>query len=182
MFVKHDNNELFVAQIYVDEIVIRSTNEKKVKDFVHVMSSEFEMSMVGDLNYLLSLQVKQMNDGIFVCQSKYATNLAKKFDFENAKHYNTPMSTSLKLSRVKDGKDVDPSLFRSMISSLLYLTASRPDIALCIGLCARYQANLNESHIQVVNQIIRYVNGTSKFGIWYSFDTTTHLIGFSDAD
>ena len=130
LFVKHDNNELFVAQIYVNEIVFGSINEKKVKDFVHVMSSEFEMSMVGESNYFLGLQVKKMNDGIFVCQSKYATDLVKKFGLENAKHYNTPMSTSLKLSRDEDGKDVNPSLFRSMIGSFVKPQKSTSSVSL----------------------------------------------------
>ena len=84
------------------------------------MKNEFEMSMVGELTYLLGLQVQQMNDGIFICQSKYAKNLVKKFGLETSKCLKTPMGTSDKLSKDDNGDSVDPTLFRSMIGSLLY--------------------------------------------------------------
>lgn len=78
------------------------------------------------------------------------------------------MSTSVKISSDPVGKPVDPSLYGSMIGSLLYLTASRPDIAFSVGVCAGFQANPKESHLTVVKHIIRYVNDTLLYGIWYS--------------
>ncbi|KAK0593555.1 hypothetical protein LWI29_006532 [Acer saccharum] len=182
LFIKCTKDELFIAQIYVDDIVFGSTNQSKVRQFVDVMSHEFEMSMVGELNYFLGLQIKQMHDRIFISQAKYAKSLVKKFGLENAKHYDTPMSTTLKLSKDASGKDVEQSLYRGMIGSLLYLTASRPNICFSVGVCARYQANPKESHLVTVKRIIRFVNGTSNHGIWYSFDTNPSLVGFSDAD
>ncbi|KAK4843891.1 hypothetical protein QYF36_013979 [Acer negundo] len=146
------------------------------------MSHEFEMSMVGELNYFLGLQIKQMHYGIFIYQAKYAKSLVKKFGLENAKNCDTPMSTTLKLSKDASGKDVEQSLYRDMIGSLLYLTASRPDIAFNVGVCARYQADPKESHLTAVKMIIRFVNGTSNHGIWYSFHTNPSLVGYSDAN
>ncbi|KAK0594086.1 hypothetical protein LWI29_016031, partial [Acer saccharum] len=182
LFIKRDNDELFIAQIYVDDIVFGSTNNTKVQQFVDVMSLEFEMSLVGELSYFLGLQIRQMHDGIFITQAKYAKNLVKKFGLEKAKHCDTPMSTTLKLSKDASGKSVEQTLYRGMIGSLLYLTASRPDISFSVGVCARYQADPKESHLSCVKRIIRYVNGTSNYGIWYSFDTNASLVGFSDAD
>ncbi|KAK0593658.1 hypothetical protein LWI29_023887 [Acer saccharum] len=118
------------------------------------MSHEFEMSLVGELSYFLGLQIRQMNDGIFITQAKYAKNLVKKFGLENAKHCDTPMSTTLKLSKDASGKSVEQT----------------------------YQADPKESHLSSVKRIIRYVNGTSNYQIWYSFDTNASLVGFSDAD
>ncbi|KAK0575189.1 hypothetical protein LWI29_035282 [Acer saccharum] len=146
------------------------------------MSHEFEISLVGELSYFLGLQIRQLDDGIFITQAKYAKNLVKKFGLDNAKHCDTPLSTTLKLSKDATGKSVEQTLYRSMIGSLLYLTASRPDISFSVGVCARYQADPKESHLSSVKRIIRYVNGTSNYGIWYSFDTNASLIGFSDAD
>jgi hypothetical protein len=182
LFIKKDNDELFIAQIYVDDIVFGSTNNTKVQQFVDVMSHEFEMSLVGELSYFLGLQIRQLNDGIFISQAKYAKNLVKKFGLEKAKHCDTPMSTTLKLSKDASGKSVEQTLYRGMIGSLLYLTASRPDISFSVGVCARYQSDPKESHLSSVKRIIRYVNGTSNYGIWYSFDTNASLVGFSDAD
>ncbi|KAK0591893.1 hypothetical protein LWI29_009888 [Acer saccharum] len=182
LFIKRDKAELFIAQIYVDDIVFCSTNNTKVQQFVDVMSHEFEMSLVSELSYFLGLQIRQMNDGIFITQAKYAKNLVKKFGLEKAKRCDTPMSTTLKLSKDASGKSVEQTLYRGMIGSLLYLTASRPDISFSVGVCARYQADPKESHLSSVKRIIRYVNGTSNYGIWYSFDTNASLVGFSDAD
>ena len=125
LFIKKNNDELFIAQIYVDDIVFGSTNNTKVQQFVDVMSHELEMRLVGKLSYFLGLQIKQLNDRIFITQAKYAKNLGKKFGIENVKHCDTPMSTTLKLSKDASGKSVEQTLYRGMIGSLLYLTASR---------------------------------------------------------
>ncbi|KAK0578784.1 hypothetical protein LWI29_016146 [Acer saccharum] len=92
------------------------------------------------------------------------------------------MSTTLKLSKDASGKSVDQTLYHGMIGSLLYLTASRPDISFSVGVCARYQSDPKESHLSSVKRVIRFVNGTSNYGIWYSFDTNPSLVGYSDAD
>ncbi|XP_062104164.1 uncharacterized mitochondrial protein AtMg00810-like [Humulus lupulus] len=162
--------------------IYRSTSNSEVHVFVQEMQQEFEMSMVGELTNFLGLQVKQSDDGTFVSQSKYAKNLVKKFGLENAKHTNTPMSTTLKLFKDEQGVKVDLTLYRSMIGSLLYHTASRPDICYSVGVCARYQGNPMESHISAMKRIIRYVNSTVDFGIWFSKDTNSNLVCFSDAD
>ena len=88
------------------------------------------------------------------------------------------MSTTVKLSLDSDGKDFNDTLYRSMIGSLLYLTASRPDIAYSVGVCARYQSKPKESHVRAVKRILKYINGTVDYGIWLSKDTNTTIIGF----
>src|ERR1044072_765368 len=117
------------------------------------------MSLVGDLNYFLGLQVKQMDDSIFVSQSKYAKGIVKKFGLDNASYKRTPAATHLKLTKDEKGEDVDQSLYWSMIGSLLYLTASRRDITFAIGVCARYKAQPKTSHLLQVKRIIKYING-----------------------
>ncbi|BBN67330.1 transposable element gene [Prunus dulcis] len=96
--------DVLIAQVYVDDIVVGSTSDLHVQEFIHVMISEFEMSLVGELHYFLGLQIKQSHDGIFVSQSKYAKNLVKKFGLEAAKSARTPMSTSAKIHRDLHGK------------------------------------------------------------------------------
>ena len=92
------------------------------------------------------------------------------------------MNSSTKLNVHSSRVEVSPTLYRSIIGSLLYLTASRSDIAFSVGVCARYQANPKESHLTAVKQIIRYINGTSDYGLWYSKDSNACLAGYSDAD
>jgi hypothetical protein len=118
------------------------------------------MSMIGELNYFLGLQVRQTAKGIFISQSKYAKDLVKNFGLDGKSRARPPMSTSVKISSDLAGKPVDPYLYRSMIRSLLYLTGNRPDIAFSVGVCAHFQANPKESHLTAVKRIIRYVNDT----------------------
>ncbi|XP_057432399.1 secreted RxLR effector protein 161-like [Lotus japonicus] len=146
------------------------------------MKSGFEMSLVGELNYFLRLQVKQVEDSMFISQSKYVKELVKKFRLEGSTHKRTPAATHIKLTKDDSGANVDQSLYRSMIGSLLYLTASRPDIAFAVGVCARYQAAPKESHLIQVKRIIKYVSGTNDYGIFYVHHTNSSLVGYCDAD
>ncbi|XP_050877363.1 uncharacterized mitochondrial protein AtMg00810-like [Lathyrus oleraceus] len=150
LFVKEKDGKIMIAHIYVDDIVFGGMSDEIVQHFVKQMQSEFEMSLVGELAYFLGLQVKQMEDSMFLCQSKYAKSIVKKFGLENSSHKRTPAPTHLKLSKYEKGLSVNHGLYRSMIGSHLYLTTSRPDINFVVGVCARYQAEPEVSHINQV--------------------------------
>ena len=154
LFVKNDENYFFVAQVYVDDIVFRATIDACAIEFSEKMKKEFEMSMVGELTFFLYLQVKQRKDGIFISKEKYARNLVKKFGLDSKKHASTPMSSSTKLSLDPSRVEVSPTLYRSIIGSLLYLMASRPNITFSVGVYARYQAAPKESHLITMKRII----------------------------
>ena len=106
----------------------------------------------------------------------------KKFGLESASSVRTPIGLNVKLTVDLLGKSVDSSLYRSMIGSLLYLTASRPDISYSVEVCARYQANPKESHMIALKRIIKYVKTTADFDVWCSKDTNNVLAGYSDTD
>jgi hypothetical protein len=146
------------------------------------MQQEFEMSLMGELSYFLGLQIKQMDHGIFINQGKYTKELLKRFGMDSSKPKRTPMSTTISLSKDEHGKSVDTKLYRGMIGSLLYLTASRPDIMFSVCMCARFQANPKESHLFAVKQILRYLKDTWDFGLFYPRSTSFELISYSDAD
>ena len=139
------------------------------------MQVEFKMSMIGELNYFLRLQIHQQELGIFIAQFKYAKNLVKKFGLEFASSVRTPMCPNVKLTVNLLGKSVDSSLNRSMIGGFLYLTASRTNISYSVGVCARYQANPKEPHMIALKRIIKYIKTTVDFGVWYSKDTNDVL-------
>ncbi|CAM8902256.1 unnamed protein product [Rhodiola kirilowii] len=178
LFIKHTRSDFIIAQIYV----FGSSNKKMVDKFAEQMQSEFKMSMVGEMCYFLALLVKQKEDGIFISESKYARNLIKKFDLEKVAHKRTPDATHVKITKDEAGTSVDRTLYRSMIGSLLYLSASRPDISHVVGVCARYEANPKDSHLMNVKRIIKYVCGTTDYGLWYTKDTNSCLVGYCDAD
>ncbi|CAM8889589.1 unnamed protein product [Rhodiola kirilowii] len=182
MLVKKDNKHFIIAQIYVNDIVFGSNSHKMVDEFVAQMQSEFKMSMVCEMNYFLGLQVVQSKEGIFLTQAKYARNLVKKFGRDKATHKITPAATHVKITKDDARASVDQTLYRSMIGSLLYLTATRLEIYQAVGVCARYQADPKESHLLQVKRIIKYVSGTADYGMWYTRDTSGCIIGYSDAD
>ncbi|XP_038896459.1 uncharacterized mitochondrial protein AtMg00810-like [Benincasa hispida] len=108
-------------------------SQKMVELFVKLMQDEFEISMVGELSYFLGFQIKQLKEGIFISQSKYAKNLVKKFGLGSARTKRTPAPTHVKMSKDSGGTNVDKSLFRSIIGSLHYLIASRPNVAFVVA-------------------------------------------------
>ncbi|KAJ9539032.1 hypothetical protein OSB04_031765 [Centaurea solstitialis] len=128
LFLKKEGDDLLLVQIYVDDIIFGSTNPELCTKFSKIMETEFEMSMMGELNFFLGIQVKQNPDGIFINQSKYIKDMLKKFNMTDCSPIKTPMPTGNLLGPDLAGKPVDQKIYRSMIGSLLYLTATRPDI------------------------------------------------------
>jgi hypothetical protein len=130
------------------------------------MSQEFEMSMMAELQFFLGLQINQSKEGTFVHQAKYTKEIVMKFKMDDTKAMATLMSTTTALDVDEEGEHVDQKEYRSMIGSLLYLTATRPDIQFSVCLCARFQASPRTSHRQAVKRIFRYLVTlpTSAFG------------------
>ncbi|KAJ9547239.1 hypothetical protein OSB04_019782 [Centaurea solstitialis] len=182
LFLKKEGDDLLLVQIYVDDIIFGSTNPELCTKFSEIMETEFEMSMMGELNFFLGIQVKQNPDGIFINQSKYIKDMLKKFNMTDCSSIKTPMPTGNLLGPDLAGKSVDQKIYRSMIGSLLYLTATRPDIMFATCFCARFQANPKESHLAAVKRILRYLKGTPELGLWYPKDSSFELISFTDSD
>jgi hypothetical protein len=154
-----------VCQIYVDDIIFGSTNQKSCEEFSRVTMQKFKMSMMGELNYSLGFQVKQLKDGTFIYQTKYTQDLLKRFGMKDAKPAKTPMGTDGHLDLDKEGKSVDQKAYQSMLGSLVYLCANRPNIMLSVCMCARFQSDPKECHLVVVKRILRYLVHTPRFGI-----------------
>ncbi|KAJ9568046.1 hypothetical protein OSB04_004012 [Centaurea solstitialis] len=182
LFLKKYPKHILLVQIYVDDIIFGSTNPKLCEKFELLMKSEYKMYMMGELTFFLGLQIKQSEMGIFINQGKYVHEMLKKFDLTSCTPMKTPMAPPLSLDKDSKGKPVDVTLYRGMIGSLLYLTASRPDIMYSTCLCARYQAEPKESHLTAVKRIFRYLKGTPNLGLWYSNDSGFDLTAYSDSD
>ncbi|KAJ9545374.1 hypothetical protein OSB04_025081 [Centaurea solstitialis] len=182
LFIKREGEHIMLVQIYVDDIIFGSTCSSFCDTFSKLMMTRYEMSMMGELNFFLRLQVKQLSAGIFINQAKYIKDILKKYNLENAKIMKTPMSPSCALDSDPDGTVVDVTTYRGMIGSLMYLTASRPDIMFSTCLCARYQSKPKVSHLKAVKRIFRYLKGTINLGLWYPKGSGYELTGYTDAD
>nr|GEV73896.1 hypothetical protein [Tanacetum cinerariifolium] len=137
---------------------------------------------LGEPTFFLGFQVKQKEDGIFISQDKYVAEILKKFDFLSVKTASTPIETQKPLVKYEEVADVDVHLYRSMIGSLMYLTASRPDIMFAVCACSRFQVTPKTSHLQVMKRIFRYLKGQPKLGLWYPKVSSFNMESYSDSD
>nr|GEV73446.1 retrovirus-related Pol polyprotein from transposon TNT 1-94 [Tanacetum cinerariifolium] len=157
LIIRRNGNDLLLVQIYVDDIIFAASTLELCDLFANLI-------------------------GIFINQSKYALESLKKYNFESCNPVDTPMVEKSKLDEDREGKAVDPSHYHGMIGTLLYLTASRPDLQFAICMCARYQARPTEKHVHAVKRIFRYLRGIVNRGLWYPKDSSIALIAFTDAD
>ncbi|GJS39754.1 retrovirus-related pol polyprotein from transposon TNT 1-94 [Tanacetum coccineum] len=182
LFIRKTGKHTLHVQIYVDDIIFASTDPKDCDRFSNEMSSKFQMSMMGQISFFLGLQISQNPRGIFINQSKYANEILKKFDLHKSDHVDTLMVERTKLDEDLSGIPVDQTQYRSMIGSLMYLTASRPDLVFVVCMCARYQSKPTKKHLEAVKRVFWYLQGTINMGLWYPKDTAMALTAYADAD
>ncbi|GKD18813.1 putative ribonuclease H-like domain-containing protein [Tanacetum coccineum] len=153
LFIKKDKSDILLVQVYVDDIIFGSTKKTLCLEFEHMMHKRFQMSFMWELTFFLGLQTAS-----------------------------TPMEPNKALVKDEEAENVDVHLYRSMIGSLMYLTASRPDITFAVCACARFQVTPKVSHLHAVKKIFRYLKGKPKLGLWYPRDSSFDLEAFSDSD
>ncbi|GKA87603.1 retrovirus-related pol polyprotein from transposon TNT 1-94 [Tanacetum coccineum] len=158
LFTKKKSSNLIIVQIYVDDIIFGLTCQDMCDEFAKIMHDEFEMSMMGELNFFLGLQIKQMEDGIFFNQSKYIKEMLKKFGLEDSKPIKTPMSSDTKLTKDEECESVDSTKYRGMIEAP------------------------KTSHLEAVKRIFRYIKGTTHLGLWYPKGTDIETVVYADSD
>ncbi|GJY11816.1 putative ribonuclease H-like domain-containing protein [Tanacetum coccineum] len=155
LFIKKKKSDITLVQVYVDDIIFSSTKKSMCTKFEECMHKRFQMSSMGELTFFLGLQVKTAT---------------------------TPIESNKPLVKDEDGVDVDVHVYRSMISSLMYLTASKPDIMFVVCACARFQVTPKASHLNAVKRIFRYLKHQPKLGLWYPRDSPFELETFSNSD
>nr|GEV10435.1 hypothetical protein [Tanacetum cinerariifolium] len=155
LFIRKHKGEFLLVQVYVDDIIFGSSNPLLCREFKALMHDKFQMSAMGELTFFFGLQVLQKKDDIFLSQDKYVGDILKKFRYSDV---------------------------RSMIRSLMYLTASRPDIMFDVCDCARHQVTPKECHLYVVKRIFRYLKGHPKLGLWYLKESPFDLVSYLNSD
>ncbi|GJR27674.1 putative ribonuclease H-like domain-containing protein [Tanacetum coccineum] len=182
LFIKKDKKDIMLVQVYVDDIIFGYTRKSWCDEFEALMKGRFQISSMGELIFFLGLQVKQRTDGIFISQDKYVADMLKKFNLVRVKTAITPMETKMALTKDEESDKVDVHLYRSMIGSLMYLTASRPDIMFAVCDCSRFQVTPKSSHLNIVKRIFKYLKGKPNLGLWYLRESSFDLEPYSDSD
>ncbi|KAL5583478.1 hypothetical protein UlMin_015920 [Ulmus minor] len=143
---------------------------------------EFDMSDLGMMHYFLGMEVVQTDAGIFVSQKKYAQEILDRFHMKNCNSVITPVEKGLKLVKDPTGKMIDSTLYKQIVGSLMYLTATRPDLMHAVSLISRFMEKPKEIHLLAAKRILRYLCGTTKFGLFYKKGEQSDLFGFTDSD
>lgn len=182
LFVKEEGGSSLVVSLYVDDLIYTSDSLSMLEAFKKSMKEEFAMTDLGKMKYFLGVEVIQDEVGIFINQKKYATETLKKYDLEECNSVRNPMVPGNKLTKEGSGEAVDPTMYKQLVGSLRYLTATRPDLIYSVNIVSRYMENPRESHMLAVKRILRYVQGTLGFGIQYRRDGEERLVGFVDSD
>ncbi|CAL9017922.1 unnamed protein product, partial [Prunus brigantina] len=183
LYTRSDSEgDLIIVSIYVDDIVYTGSSERMLNEFKREMMQRYEMSDLGLLHHFLGMGILQTDQGVFIHQSKYAKSLLMKFGLEDCKPVSIPLPTGERLKKV-DGSDLaDEGLYRKIVGSLLYLTATRPDLMYAASLLSRFMTSPTKKHMGVARRVLRYVQGTLSYGIEYVRNQSATLVGFCDAD
>nr|GFC74356.1 uncharacterized mitochondrial protein AtMg00810-like [Tanacetum cinerariifolium] len=179
LFTRKEGEHIILVQIYVDDIIFASINLSFCDKSADQMSKRFKMSMIEKM---LRLQISLSPRVIFINQSKYALEVVRKYGLDQCDPVDIPMAERLKLDEDPNGTLVDPTRYRGMVGSLMYLTTSHPDLVFAVCMCAWYQKKPTEKHLITVKQLFWYLKGTINIGPCYPKDTSFDLTDFADAD
>ena len=169
MSVKGADANLIIVSVYVDDLLVIGSNKTLIKEFKAEMLDVFEMIDLGLMSYYLGMEVKQSDDGIFICQQKYVKEILKKFHMKSYKSTSTPMNLKEKFNKNDGTNKVDKGQYRGLIGCLMHLKATRSNIAFVVSLLSCFMHCASELHLQAVKRIIRYVKGTISYGIKFSY-------------
>ncbi|XP_042380421.1 uncharacterized mitochondrial protein AtMg00810-like [Zingiber officinale] len=146
------------------------------------MTKEFEMTDIGLMTYYLGIKVNQREDEIFILQKSYTREILKKFKMDNSMPINTLVECGVKIPKYDEGDKVDPTFFKSLVGNLRCLTCTNPDILYTVELVSRYMEAPTTTHLKIAKRILRYIKGTTNFGLLYSTSNYFKLEGYSDSN
>ncbi|KAJ0858993.1 putative RNA-directed DNA polymerase [Helianthus annuus] len=181
LFVYKKGASIVYLLVYVDDIIITGSDPRLIQSFITRLNKEFSVKDLGVLGYFLGLEVAYSDTGVYLSQAKYAHDILARAGLLDSKPVDTPLSTT-DIFHSKGDPFHDPTLYRSLVGALQYLTITRPDLSYDVNQVSQHFQFPTVSHFQSVKRILRYVKGTIAFGLCFSKPTTTQFVGYSDAD
>lgn len=179
---RNQEGKIIIVSIYVDDLIFTGNDEAMLSEFKNSMLREFDMTDLGKMRFFLGIEVLQKSDGIYICQRKYALEVLKRFGMLDSNSVGSPIVPGSKISRDGSGKPIDETHYKQLVGSLIYLTATRPDMMFVTCLISRYMARPMEIHLQAAKRVLRYLKGTVNYGIHYRRGEDGELIAFTDSD
>ncbi|CAL1391443.1 unnamed protein product [Linum trigynum] len=183
LFIKRAGEDILIVSIYVDDLLYTSSSNGLITEFKEAMQAEFEMTDLGRMRYFLGVEVTQSQAGIFICQQKYAREVLERFNLQHCSHAHNPIVPGVKLTKAGDGVLVNSTDYKRLVGSLLYITATRPDLMFVVCLLSRFMEMPTRQHMLAAKRVLRYIKGTMQFGIWYKRKQEEEsLVGYTDSD
>ena len=168
LFTKRNREgKIIIVSVYVDDLIFTGNDEVMMFEFKSSMLREFDMSDLGKMRFFLGIEVLQKSDGIYICQKKYALEVLRRFGMMESNSVGSPIIPGFKISRDENGDFVDETYYKQLVGSLMYLTATRPDMVFVTCLISRYMKKPMEIHLQAAKRALRYLKGTMNYGIHY---------------
>ena len=172
----------FWPSLYFDDLIFTGNDELMFTEFKNSMKHEFDMTNLGKMRYFLGLEVLQRSDGVFISQKKYALEVLKWFGMDKSNSVHNPIVPGFKLVKDEGGVKVNKTYYKQIVGSLMYLTATRPDMMFVVSLISRYMENPTELHLQAAKRVLRYLKGTTEFGIFYKKGGDDELAAYTNSD
>jgi len=179
---KEEGGKILIVCVYVDDLIYTGNHELLFQEFKAMMMNEFAMTDLGKMRYFLGIEVLQSCDGIFIGQKKYIKDVLTKFNMLDCNLVENPIVPGTKLLKTDKGAEVDSTIFKQLVGSLMYLNATRPDIAYSVNLISRFMEHPKDNHVLAAKRILRYLQGTQKLGIFYKAGGHEDLISYTDSD
>ncbi|KAJ8775065.1 hypothetical protein K2173_020069 [Erythroxylum novogranatense] len=182
LYTKKVAGSIVVISLYVDDILVTGNDCKQINQLKHDLMQTFEMTDLGVMTYFLGMEIKQSPGEIFICQKKYLKEILRRFRMEECKSVGTPMNQKEKLQKEDGAEPTDNATYRSLVGCLMYLTATRPDIQYTVSVLLRFLHCASELHMKAAKRVLRYLKGTSSYGIKFTKSERFKLYGYSDSD
>ncbi|KAM7488108.1 hypothetical protein LguiB_025592 [Lonicera macranthoides] len=183
LFIKTEKGgKILIVSLYVDDLIFTGNDESMFAEFKRSMMREFDMTDLGKMRYFLGLEVLQRPNGVYISQKKYASEVLERFGMDKSNPVHNPIVPGFKLSKYEEGVKVSGIFYKQIIGSLMYLTATRPDLMFVVSLLSRYMECPTELHLQAAKRVLRYLKGTTNFGVFYEKGGSEELIAYIDSD
>ncbi|WJZ84648.1 hypothetical protein VitviT2T_004242 [Vitis vinifera] len=183
LFIKTgDGSKILIVSLYVDDLIFTGNDESMFVKFKNSMKLEFDMTNLGKMKYFLGVEVLQNSEGIYISQRKYAKEVLKRFGMEESNSVKNPIVPGDRLTKNEGEVKVDATKYKQLVGSLMYLTATRPDLMYVVCLISRFMASPTEMHLQAAKRVLRYLKGTVDLGVFYQKEGNGELMAYTDSD
>ena len=182
LFVKQiSRGKILIVSVYVNDLIFTRNDEQVMLEFKKSMMKVFDMTDLGKIRFFLDIKVLQKDNGIYICQRKYALEVLRRFGMEESNVVMNPIVLGFKIGKNEKGNRIDETYYKQIVGNLMYITATRPNMMFVVSFISRFMVRSTELHLQAAKRVVlRYLKGTVNYGIFYKNDGNKQFVAFID--